>query len=421
MRKKLTQKTVDAAKPHARPYSIHDTELRGFLLRVQPTGLKTYYAKYRVQGKQSQIRIADAAVLTAKDARDAARQTLAGVAKGIDPMLERRRGRARTLADFLDEFYAPWATANKRSGEATVKRLKAAFASLLARPLGQLTPAELDKWCTRRADHGKAKPATIQRDVAALRAALARAVAWELLSRNPLESYQAGSAPEARVRFLSAAEEGRLVTALEHREEEMRQERDSANQWRADRGYDLLPDLRAVTFADHLRPMVLISLNTGLRRGELFALRWADVDLDTGILTVRGATSKGGKARWIPLSAQALDTFRAWRAQTDSAGLVFASDNGKAYDNVNSSWRAVLIAAEITGFTWHDMRHTFASKLVSAGVSLFQVQSLLGHSSPQMSTRYAHLAEDSKAQAVKGLEFGGNVLPFAPVAKTDAG
>jgi integrase len=82
-----------------------------------------------------------------------------------------------------------------------------------------------------------------------------------------------------------------LLKALEDREEAARKERDSANKWRSDREYDLLPDLRAVGFADALRPAVLLSLNTGLRRGEVFDLRWDDVDLDRAMLTVRGKTA----------------------------------------------------------------------------------------------------------------------------------
>ena len=87
-------------------------------------------------------------------------------------------------------------------------------------------------------------------------------------------------------------EEQRLRAALDIREERIRAGRDSANAWRAERGYRLLPDLRQVAFADHLKPLVLLSINTGVRQGEAFSLTWRHVDLERAILTVAGATAK---------------------------------------------------------------------------------------------------------------------------------
>ena len=107
-----------------------------------------------------------------------------------------------------------------------------------------------------------------------------KAVAWGLLDANPIASVKRSKIDNARApRFLSPDEEARLRQALDDREERIRRERDSANAWRAERGYELLPDLRSAAFADHLKPLVLLSLHTGMRRGELFALTWQSVDL----------------------------------------------------------------------------------------------------------------------------------------------
>src|SRR3954452_24067935 len=81
----------------------------------------------------------------------------------------------------------------------------------------------------------------------------------------------------------------------------------NANAWRAERGYELLPDLRASAFSDYLKPLVLLSLHTGVRRGELFALTWQSVELQSGRITVHGATAKSGRTRHIPLNTEALD------------------------------------------------------------------------------------------------------------------
>uniref|UniRef100_UPI004047C2DE tyrosine-type recombinase/integrase n=1 Tax=Pseudomonas sp. TMP25 TaxID=3136561 RepID=UPI004047C2DE len=162
-----------------------------------------------------------------------------------------------------------------------------------------------------------------------------------------------------------------------------------------------MPDLRKVEFADHLKPLTLLSLNTGMRQGEVFNLNWRDVDLTNKVLTVEGDTSKSGQTRHIPLNKEALAVLTNWRNAGERQGYVFPGQSGGRLDNVKKSWAGVLTMAKITAFRWHDLRHTFASKLVMAGVPLNTVRDLLGHSDIKMTLRYAHLAPDSKAAAVE--------------------
>ena len=139
-----------------------------------------------------------------------------------------------------------------------------------------------------------------------------------------------------RVRFLDANEEQRLRAALDAREERHRQERDSANQWRAARGYDRLPDHRAAPFVDHLKPLVLLSLNTGLRRGELFNLERQHVDLERALLTVAGDTegNKTAKARRVPLNTEARAVLWDWITHRQPNGLLFPGRKGERLDNI---------------------------------------------------------------------------------------
>jgi integrase len=150
---------------------------------------------------------------------------------------------------------------------------------------------------------------------------------------------------------------------------------------------------------------VLLALNTGLRRGELFRLRWRDVAIDRAMLTVRGEGAKSGQTRHVPLNAEAASVLAAWRHNAAAPpALVFPSvDPEKPLEDVKKGWGPVVRAAKIGPFRFHDLRHHFASRLVQAGVDLNTVRELLGHADIKMVLRYAHLAPETKAAAVAKL------------------
>jgi integrase len=249
------------------------------------------------------------------------------------------------------------------------------------------------------------KPSTVNRDLVCLKAALSKAVEWNFIDSHPLAKVKKAKVDDNRTpRYLSHEEAEKLYAALQMREDRMRLERASANSWRTARGIPLLPDLSSVPFVDHLRPMVLLSLNCGLRRGETFNLHWADIDFCQKVLTVRGDGAKSGKTRHIPLNQLVLQVLSDWHRQSRTEKpLVFVGRKGMRFDNVNKSWKEVLNKAEIENFRWHDLRHTFASWLVMKSVDLNTVRELLGHSDLKMTLRYAHLAPEHKASAVEML------------------
>jgi integrase len=392
---------VKQLRPAAKPFEVRDTRTKGFLLRVQPSGAMTYYAEY---GRGKRISLGRTDVVAPDKARARAKDILASAQFGEDPMEERRLAKAHTLSSFIDEVYEPWAEANIRTAHATVARLKASFVEHLGKKLGDLTPWIIEKWRAARLKSG-AKPATVNRDLDDLKSSLAKAVAWGLLEASPIAGVKRSRIDTARSpRFLSAEEEALLRRVLDDREERIRCQRDSANAWRTARGYDLLPDLRQCAFADYLKPLVLISLHTGMRRGELFLLTWQSANIAAARITVHGVTAKSRRTRHLPLNSEVLAVLRGWLDQaTDKTGLVFPGKNGGAFNNVRRSWEGVLGAAGITRFRWHDLRHTFASNLVMRGVDLNTVRELLGHSDYAMTQRYAHLAPEHKAAAVAKL------------------
>jgi integrase len=127
--------------------------------------------------------------------------------------------------------------------------------------------------------------------------------------------------------------------------------------------------------------------------------------LQRRILTVRGEGAKTGQTRHVPLNSEAIRVMKAWRSPVvEAAWLVFggASETAPLFA-VKKAWRGVLNAAKVTSFRFHDLRHTFASKLVMSGVDLNTVRELLGHKSLTMTLRYAHLAPEHKAAAVETL------------------
>ena len=132
---------------------------------------------------------------------------------------------------------------------------------------------------------------------------------------------------------------------------------------------------------------------------------WAAVCSIARVSFVGGSRSKSGKTRYVPLSIEAKTVLSSWKDESDSEKLVFPSQvTGSKFDNINKSWRQIVIDANLDDFRFHDLRHTFASKLVMRGVDLNTLRDLLGHRDIKMTLRYAHLAPAHKAAAVAVLD-----------------
>ena len=396
MRTALTKRIVATAQPRDRPYELRDAQVRGLLLRVQPSGHKAWIVTW-AHGKRRTL--GSAGHLTLEQARAYASQAMAEVVQQGLPSIAKPEQPRCTLAAFLDDHYEHWAKIELRGGQHYVERIQTQFPSLLNRQLSEIDEAAIDRWWRSRV--AGARPvakATAARDLACLRSALSKAVEWKLLERNPLLGLRQKSVePRKVVRFLSEAEETHLRAAMAGRDQRLITARASGNRWRAARNVQLMPEMSAGSYGDHLTPVVLLALNTGLRRGELLSLTWADVDLDARMLTVRAENAKSGRQRYIPLNTEAHGVLAKWESQTGAAGRVFD------VASVKKSWMKLLTSAHIEGFRFHDLRHHFASKLVRAGVDLNVVRELLGHASITMTLRYAHLCPGTLAAAVAKL------------------
>lgn len=395
-REPLTRARVEAEKPARQIRRLRDSTVPGLVLRILPNGSK----KWAVIWGRGQEKIFGAyPVVTLDGARLQARRLLGEIADHGAPLaaIEAQKPKALTLSDYIRDHYAPWAKANQKAGQATVDAIEAVFGDLYGRELTAISALDLERFKAARLRAG-IKPATVNRDLARIRGALSRAVDWQLLPVHPMRTVkQAKGVDDSRTRYLSAEEEKALRVALKARDEQARQRRESHNTWLAVRGREALPPIGG--YSDHLTPITLLALNTGMRRGELLGLLWEDVDLQGQRLKVTVGNAKSRKARHIPLNREAQEVLRtAWKE--GASGPVFPARSGGRMNSISSSWEALVEAAGIKGFRFHDLRHTFASRLVMAGVDLNTVRELLGHSDIRMTLRYAHLAPDKLAEAV---------------------
>lgn len=417
MKLKFTLANVAAVEPGPVAYDLSDTEQRGLVLRVRPNGVHSWLVRIGARLKDDKqegrparwCTLGRADVIPVKKARELASAKLIDDAGGNDPIVAKRLARrhAATLGDFITKKYTPWASEHLRTTNETGARVAATFPDFLSKRLSEITPFAVERWRVARHKDG-VSPSTTNRDLDGLRSVLSKAVAWGLLKEHPLRTVRRATLDtRGRLRFLSPTEEQQLRDALTAREAKLRAGRASFNAWRAARGYKLLPDYTG--YVDHLQPLVLTALLTGARRGELFDLRWGAVDLTRAVVTFAGETTKSGLSRRVPLCPEAAKVLTAWRGQQSATqqeadALVFPSpQTGERLDNISTAWAKLVKDAKLDDFTFHSLRHSFASKLVQRGVDLFAVQKLLGHASPVMTQRYSHLADEHLTAAVAKL------------------
>ncbi|WP_211947394.1 tyrosine-type recombinase/integrase [Cupriavidus yeoncheonensis] len=399
-----------------------DDQLRGFVLRCTPAGVLSFGVRFRrPDGSHGRKSIGDAAVMNPSEARTLARAALSAEDKAGDTPAEiaqRKRDREEaerkaaeeaaaaaksiTLDTFLSGAYAAFAEVHLKTAAKNIKRVRVNFANLLSRPLASITKQDIEDWRYAKLKTG-VQPVSAERELNALRGVLTYAAESGLTAENPGAKVKAIKVePRKVVRYLSDDEERRLRDALAARDSRIRMERGSANEWRRARGYEELPEITA-RYVDHVEPAVLLSLNSGLRLGELLKLAWSDLDLNVGTMTVRPTEAKSKKSRVVPLNREASEVLSAWRKQSPGK-IVFAGPDDKPMGSFKTAWASVLRSAQIENLRWHDLRHAFASSLVMRGVDLNTLRELLGHADLKMVLRYAHLAPSHLHNAVALLD-----------------
>ena len=442
----LLKKLVHSESAPEREREITDSELTGLLLKHLPSGAVRFYVQV-ARGRRETIAHAQGSgrravkregegTLWPVDARDvldrdnkaitlswvrAEAKRLQGlVLNGSDYNAVRRQQRGiPTLREFLDEniedSYGWWVTHNRKTGAATLARLKHCFLKTYGEvKLDQLTPGLLDAWRTKRLKGigmRKATRETTNRDTGALKACLSKAVEWDILTAHPLARFKPAKVDLHRraIRRLYEPEIEALRKALEAREERLREERRRGNAWREDRSYTLLPSLDGV-YVDALLPAVELSPETGMRKAECFGLTWGMIDLRQRVIRLPGEVTKSFTSRDIPLNDRALTVLSKWKMQhgRPSEGYVFAGSTGHLTTMKKSFYKALEAAGieRITAegrVTWHSLRHSFGSRLGEKNIDAETLRELMGHADLKTTSKYLHTDEKRMRAAIEKL------------------
>ena len=330
-----------------------------------------------------------------RDAQLALAQMITTAAKGdhVDPSRQ-------TVSEFLDRWSRDWATLNvsPKTAETYAHHLKHVRRHLGQRRLQQLRPADLAELYARLSREAGLAARTIGHVHRVLHRALGHAVQWSLIERNPADFVSPPPVAAAEVVVIDVAQATTLLQALSGRS---------------------------------IYPIAALALATGMRRGELLALRWQDVDLDRARLRVEQAieqTSAGLRfkapktrhgRRLIALPPYAVTEMRShWKAHQerrlalglgrgDGSDLVFATWDGKprSPNALTKEWSLAVAAAGMPDVTLHSLRHTHASHLIAGGMDVLTISRRLGHGSPNVTLAvYGHLFPNTDDRAAQIIE-----------------
>jgi len=349
----------------------YDATIKGFGVRVTAAGAKSFVLNYRAGGRERRITIGSFPAWNVKAARDQAATLRRRIDLGEDPMAERDEARAAPLLSGLWEaFEADHLSRRRPSTQIEYRREAAQY--ILPR-LGQRRVADIEREdiAALHREIAKKHPYQANRVLALLSVLFNLAIEREMRTDNP--AARIPKAPEERrERFLNPPEIARLMEALAANPEKI--------------------SAAAIKFL----------LLTGARRAEALGARGGEFDLDAGVWTKPSANTKQKRVHRVPISGAALDVLREMKeeaARLQRSGIitpyVFPSVKRPAepLQEVRRTWATACKAAALTGVRLHDLRHSFASALVSDGIGLPTIGAMLGHSQPRTTSRYAHLYE----------------------------
>ena len=369
---------------------VFDSELRGFYVDVLASGRKSFRVRYRFEKKLRVVTLGSTTLMTADEARHLATQIIRSAKSGTDPTKDEPQHQGPTVQEFFVEKYLPYVKSYKRSWDTDESMIRNHLVTKLGgKRMSAISPPDVAVFVEAMKTANYA-PGTCNRALVLLRYGFELALRWKIpgIESNPVKEIKNLKDDNKIERFLTQDQTVRLLAAVRQSESEM------------------------------LQHIVLFLIYTGARKREVLDAVWQDIDW--GQKSWRIPKTKSGKIRHVPLSSGAIELLENLKlrleehANANTKGIVdlatpiFANPKtGEPYVSFFYSWNAARIRAGLPDLRVHDLRHSFASFLVNAGRSLYEVQELLGHADIRTTSRYAHLSRERLFAAVEAVPRAG--------------
>ena len=364
---RITKRTVDALAAHERERVVWDDEIKGFGVRVHPTGRKVYIVKTRYRGRAVKVTIGPHGLVTPAQARTRAAEIISEARAGRDPAaLNRPAAKAPTMRELAERFLREYVSDHCKAS--TAEEYRRAIKQCIEPKIGKLPVTEVQRSDIAALHHGlRHTPYQANRTLAVLSKMFNLAELWELRpDGSNLCRHVKRFKEEKRERFLSDEEYQRLGAALREIEQE---------------GSETASAIAAI------RLLML----TGCRLSEIKMLRWEHVDLEAGEL--RLPDSKTG-AKTVHLGDPAVAVLRGIERRDGNPWVIAGRKPASHLTDLQHPWRRIRARAGLDDVRIHDLRHSFASGGLLVGEGLPMIGKLLGHTQVQTTARYAHLAND---------------------------
>lgn len=383
----LTQQLVkDAVCPaEKRKLDFFDTDCKGLMLEVSVRGRKTFYLRYQNErGRTRHIRVADARDVTLSQAKVIVNKYRTQLAMGEDPADKKAElKQVPTVAAFIHDQYLPFIKSYKRSWFTDESRLRCHIEPVWGRKyMDEIRKQDIVELINKyRENHS---PSSCNRLLLLVRYMFNLAIRWEVpgVKTNPSAGYPLMQ-ETPRERYLSKQEAATLNEQL-------------------NKSTNLM-----------LRYIVPMLILTGARKREVLDALWDDFDLERRMWRI--PMSKSGKARYVPLSDGAIQLLQLVPRRAGCPWVFANPKTKKPYRSIFGSWDNARTKAGLADVRIHDLRHSFASFLVNAGRSLYEVQKILGHANAKTTQRYSHLTNGTLIEAANAA-MSASGLAFMPQA-----
>lgn len=399
MAQRLTDRNVKALKPPGGKYKItYDTEVPGFGIRVTKGGVKSFVFNYATHGRERRYTIGTYPAWSVAAAREEAGDLRKYVDRGGDPMADRNARRAEpTVSElstrYLDEHAKPKKRASSVAGDKFLidRHIKPEIGNL---KVSAVAFTDVDR-LHRKLSAGT--PTQANRVLALLSKMFSLSIRWQYRADNPVKGIERNQETK-RTRYLTGDELQRLIKALNEYPYAQKVRASAKEKAETGQTWKILHRDKPMRQRQQACNVVRLLLLTGARKGEVLSARWDQFDFTKKTWTKPGATTKQKTDHAVPLSAPAL----ALLSKIEQTGpYVFPGRDDKPLGEIKHAWASLQKLADLPDVRLHDLRHTYASQLVSAGLSLPIIGALLGHTQAQTTQRYAHLMDDPLREATE--------------------